>query len=162
MVSMMSMVSIVTIVSLCLRVQFSSSWSLWDKYKHRLESYSFSESGTFIGDCLDISDDDDVDAEDDVVEESKDEEDDNEESLVDVNEASLSEHDVIELENSSEFETFVTDDADDVCLDSLSVSQVFKSTVLLIDALFAEASSSISSLYLFNMELITAIAKTSS
>ena len=159
MVSMMSMVSIVTIVSLCLRVQFSSSWSLWDKYKHRLESYSFSESGKFVWDCLDTFDD--VDAEDDDVEESKDEEDDNEESLVDVNEASLSEHDVIELENSSEFETFVTDDADDVCLDSLSVSQVFKS-LLLIDALFAAASSSISSLYLFNMELMTAIAKTSS
>ena len=159
MVSMMSMVSIVTIVSLCLRVQFSSSWSLWDKYKHRLESYSFSESGKFVWDCLDTFDD--VDAEDDDVEESKDEEDDNEESLFDVNEASLSEHDVIELENSSEFETFVTDDADDVCLDSLSVSQVFKS-LLLIDALFAEASSSISSLYLFNMELMTAIAKTSS
>ena len=161
MVSMMSMVSIVTIVSLCLRVQFSSSWSLLDKYKHRLESYSFSESGKFVWDCLDTFDDDDVDAEDDVVEESKDEEDDNEESLVDVNEASLSEHDVIELENSSEFETFVTDDADDVCLDSLSVSQVFKSS-LLIDALFAAASSSISSLYLFNMELMIAIAKTSS
>ena len=159
MVSMMSMVSIVTIVSLCLRVQFSSSWSLWDKYKHRLESYSFSESGKFVWDCLDTFDD--VDAEDDDVEESKDEEDDNEESLFDVNEASLSEHDVIELENSSEFETFVTDDADDVCLDSLSVSQVFTS-LLLIDALFAEASSSISSLYLFNMELMTAIAKTSS